>query len=260
MLEDALQASLPKLVHAVRVADIGQGLVPMRILAIRWLDAGSAAEDKDGMKAEEGDFVNMEIAFAYRAKAVSGNGLKERSGNAHVFLEFYVAGGVMFPVWVELTGFLATARIRIQLTPNPPFFSIMTMTLLGQPMIKLDCTPLAKSFLNIMDVPGLSGWVQNSINTAVAEYVSPRSLNVDLKTILMGREKMDTDAVGIIVVTVKCAKGYKPGDSRKLKSDEAKNGDPYVTIGWSKWGKPMWSTRCAFQKIFNDINFILLVE
>lgn len=245
MLEDALQASLPKLVHAVRVTDIGQGSVPVRILAIRWLDAGSAAEDKDGMKAEEGDFVNVEFALAYRAKTVSGKGLKERSGNTHVFLEFYVAGGVVFPVWVELTAFLATARVRIQLTPNPPFFSVMTMTLLGQPKITLDCTPLAKDFLNIMDVPGLSGWLQRSINAAIAEYVAPRSLNFDLKTILMGRAKMDTNAVGIIVVTVKHAEGFRQGDPGIFKSDEAKSGDPYVTVGWSKWGKPIWSTRYA---------------
>ncbi|KAF9457832.1 hypothetical protein BDZ94DRAFT_166478 [Collybia nuda] len=244
MLEDALQATLPALIHGVRVADIGQGSEPMRILGIRWLDAGEAAEERDGMKAEEGDFVNMEVAVSYRARTTKGSGLRGRSGNAHLLTEFLVAGGMVLPVWVELTGMLATARMRIQLTPNPPFFSILTLTLLGQPKVTMICTPLAKNFLNIMDIPGLSGWLQRSVDAAIAEYVAPRSLNLDLKTLLMGREKMDTDALGVVVITVRSAKDFREGDAgNPLKSKDDKRGDGYVTAGWSKWGKPLWSTR-----------------
>lgn len=97
MLEDALQATLPKMIHGVRVADIGQGSEPMRILGIRWLDAGEAAEEKDGMKAEEGDFVNLEVAVSYRARSTKGGGLRGRSGNAHLLTEFWVAGGMVLP-------------------------------------------------------------------------------------------------------------------------------------------------------------------
>lgn len=52
----------------------------MRILGIRWLDAGDAAKDKDGMKAEEGDFVNLEVAVSYRSVSPKSgsNGLKGR--------------------------------------------------------------------------------------------------------------------------------------------------------------------------------------
>ncbi|KAF4614105.1 hypothetical protein D9613_007866 [Agrocybe pediades] len=244
MLEDAMQVTLPKLVHGVRVADIGQGSESVRILGIRWLDAGSAAKDVDGMKAEEGDFVNMEIAMAYRAKETTSKGIRGRSANAHLLMEFFVSGGVMIPVWVDLTGFLATMRVRFQLTPNPPFLSLMTLTLLGLPKVTLKCTPLAKGFLNVMDIPGLSNWIQSSINLAVQEYVAPKSLTMDLKTLLMGREKMDTDAVGVVVVTICNAEGFKDGDGGKiLKSSEGQKGDVYVTIGWSKWGKPLWSSR-----------------
>ncbi|KDR78890.1 hypothetical protein GALMADRAFT_244535 [Galerina marginata CBS 339.88] len=244
MLEDAMQATLPKLVRRVRVADIGQGSDSVRILGVRQLDAGSAMRDVDGMKAEEGDFVNMELALAYRAKETTVKGIRERSANAHMLMEFWTSGGIMIPVWVDLTGFLATIRVRIQLTPNPPFLSVMTVALLGLPAVTLKCTPLAKGFLNVMDVPGLSGWLQKSINMAVEEYVAPRSLTLDLKTLLMGREKMDTDAVGVVILTVRYAEGYKSGDAGKIfKSSEGKKGDAYVTVGWGKWGKPLWSTR-----------------
>ncbi|KAF8873769.1 hypothetical protein BD779DRAFT_1664331 [Infundibulicybe gibba] len=227
MLEDALQATLPKLVHGVRVADIGQGSESIRILGIRWLDPGQAAVEKDGMAAEEGDFFNLEVAVAYRGRSTaSREGLKGRSGNAHMLLQFWVAGGVMLPVWVELMGFLSTMRLRLQLTPNPPFLSLMTLTLLGQPKVSVTCTPLTKNFLNVMDIPGLSKWLQSSIDRAVAE------------------PKLDTDTMGVVIITIKTAHGFKDGDGgRLLASKSDKRGDLYVTVGWSKWGKPLWSTR-----------------
>ncbi|KAK7050938.1 hypothetical protein VNI00_005050 [Paramarasmius palmivorus] len=254
MLEDALQASLPKFINGVRVADIGQGAESVRILGIRWLDGGDAGKERDGMDAEEGDFVNLEVAIAYRARAHSKSaGLRGRSGNMHLLMQFWLSGGIVLPVWVEVTGLLATARLRLQLTPNPPFLSVMTLTLLGQPKVSVTATPLAKNFMNVMDIPGLSSWLQSSIDQAVAQYVAPRSLTMDLKTILMGREKMDTETVGIIVVTVKSAQGFKDGDSSKVwKSSEGRSGDPYVSVGWAKWGKPLWSTR-ILQKEANPV-------
>ncbi|KAK0485958.1 hypothetical protein IW261DRAFT_1548948 [Armillaria novae-zelandiae] len=210
MLEDALQATLPKLVHGVRVADIGQGSEPLRILGVRSLNADETA-------------VNLELAVAMP-------GLTGRSRNAHLLMEFYLSGGVVLPVWVELTGLVAKMRLRVQLMPNPPFLSFMTLTLLGQPK-------LAKNFLNIMDIPGLSDWLQSAIDMAVGQYVAPRSLNLDLKTLLTGKEKTDTDAIGVIVITLKSAEGFRNGDEGK------KQGDPYVSVGWGKWGKPFCSTR-----------------
>ncbi|KAJ7816608.1 hypothetical protein B0H13DRAFT_2136491 [Mycena leptocephala] len=252
-----LQASLPKMIQGVRVADIGQGSEALRIIGIRSLEGGDATRASD----DEGDFVNLEVAMAYRARP-HGKGLKDRSGNPHILMEFLVAGGVTFPVWIELTGILATARMRIQLMPNPPFLSAMTLTLLGQPKVALKCTPLAKSFLNVMDIPGLSGWLQSAIDAAVGEYVAPRSLNLDLKTLLSGRDQMDTETIGIVVVIVKSAVGCKNGDAGKFWESKAeKQGDPYATIGWGKWGKPVWSSRIIENEghpVFEECAFLLV--
>ena len=49
----------------------------------------------EGMEAEEGDFVNVEVGFSYRASS-SGKGIKEKSKNAHLFLAFYLPGGIRF--------------------------------------------------------------------------------------------------------------------------------------------------------------------
>ncbi|KAJ7252697.1 hypothetical protein B0H12DRAFT_1117399 [Mycena haematopus] len=201
MLEDALQASLPSLIHGVRVADIGQGSEAVRILAIRALESDDATRSSD----DEGDFLNLEVALAFRARP-RGTGLKDRSGNPHILMEFQVAGGILLPV-------------------------------------SLKCTPLAKSFLNVMDIPGLSGWLQSSIDSAVSAYVAPRSLNMDLKTMLSGRDQMDTETIGIVFVIVKSAVGCTDGDGGKFWESKAeKRGDPYATIGWGKWGKAIWSS------------------
>ncbi|KAL0568797.1 hypothetical protein V5O48_013180 [Marasmius crinis-equi] len=254
MVEDALQTSLPKFVNGVRVADLGQGSEAVRIIGLRWLDGG----DND---VDQGDYVNLEAAVSYRTQS-KGPGLQGQAGCMHLLIQFWLPGGVVMPVWVELTGLLATARLKLALTPNPPFLSTMTLTLLGKPKVVLSATPMAKNFLNVMDVPGLSAWVQEAIDTAIAAYIAPRSLTLDLKTLLMGREKMDTEAIGVLVVTIKRAEGFKTGDSSKVwKSEEGRYGDPYVTVGWGKWGKPIWSTRTIqneHQPIWEETNYLLV--
>ncbi len=56
---------------------------------------GNAEDVAQGMEAEEGDFVNIEIAFAYRAKS-SGKDLRTKAKNAHLYLAFYLPGSVRF--------------------------------------------------------------------------------------------------------------------------------------------------------------------
>lgn len=118
-----MQASLPSMVRMVAVEDLGQGSEAFRILGIRWLPTGAAArsvssngklkssndekadrkvqDDGEGasaepthdeMEAEEGDFVNVEIGFAYRPS--TGRGIKSRAKHAHLYLAFYLPGKV----------------------------------------------------------------------------------------------------------------------------------------------------------------------
>ena len=305
MLEDVMQASLPKVVRMVSVDDLGQGSESLRILGIKWLPTGAASRtvDKDGklkksseenndrkapgegevdnhadndgegdgdsedghenlskedaakkkadeeeqeamrqgMEAEQGDFVNMELAFAYRAKS-SGKSLKLKAKNAHLYLKFYLPGGIMVPVWVELRGIIGTMRLRLQLTPDPPFFSLCTLTFLGQPRASLSCVPLSKHSLNLMDVPVISSFVQSSIDAALAEYVAPKSLTLNLKDMIVGDDfKKDTAARGVVIVFIKSAKDFKEGDSGV--GPMAGSSDAYVTVSWGKFGKPVASTR-----------------
>ncbi|KAF2499766.1 hypothetical protein BU16DRAFT_524211 [Lophium mytilinum] len=196
----------------------------------------------EGMEAEEGDFVNVEIAFAYRPRT-GKKGMRDRANNAHLYLAFYLPGNIKLPVWVELHGIVGTLRLRLQLTPDPPFFSLCTLTFLGQPKVDLSCIPLLKKGPNIMDLPLISNFVQSSVDAAMAEYVAPKSLTLDLKDMLVGDDfKKDTTARGVIVVTIRRAFDFKEGDPgiAMIKSGSS---DPYVSVGWAKFGKPVWSTR-----------------
>ncbi|KAJ9606392.1 hypothetical protein H2200_009353 [Cladophialophora chaetospira] len=296
MLEDVMQASLPKVVRMVSVDDLGQGSEAFRILGINWLPTGAASQSvgsdgelkkpgkgqesdrtadgegevetgatdegesksddngqnkqqkeqeeqaiREGMEAEQGDFVNMELAFAYRARS-SGKSLKAKAKNAHLYLKFYLPGGIAVPVWVELRGIIGTMRLRLQLTPDPPFFSLCTFTFMGQPQADMSCVPLSKHALNLMDVPLISSFVQSSIDAALAEYVAPKSMTLDLKDMLVGDDfKKDTVTRGVVMIFIKSAKGFKQGDGG---IGPFKGGsDGYVTVSWGKFGKPVSSTR-----------------
>ena len=297
MLEDVMQASLPKVVRMVSVDDLGQGNEAFRVLGINWLPTGAASqtvgadgklqkagkqkqsdrtasgegevEDADdegdsegkaddrnqnnqqqeqeeeaireGMEAEQGDFVNMELAFAYRARS-SGKSLTAKAKNAHLYLKFYLPGGIAIPVWVELRGIIGTMRLRLQLTPDPPFFSLCTLTFMGQPQADLSCIPLSRHAVNLMNVPLISSFVQSSIDAALAEYVAPKSLTMNLKDMLVGDDyKKDTITRGVVMIFIRSATGFKEGDGRvgPFKGSS----DAYVTVSWGKFGKPVASTR-----------------
>ncbi|POR37489.1 hypothetical protein TPAR_02309 [Tolypocladium paradoxum] len=300
-LEDVMQASLPRLVRMVSVEDIGQGSEALRILGIRWLPTGAAAQsvtqngtltseercendahgekkngndtgkhdakDKSGrqavaraMEAEEGDFVNMEVAFAYRTRS-SSKSLKDRTKDMHLYLAFYLPGNIKIPVWVDLQGIIGILRLRLQLIPDPPFFALCTVTFLGQPKVNLSCVPLGRRGLNIMDVPLISNFVQSAVDAAVAEYVAPKSLTLDLKGMLAGDDfKKDTNSTGVLMINIKRGYEFKMGDTAIPFFSDGSS-DPYVSVGWAKFGKVLWSTRVLMSEMepcWDETCFVLV--
>ncbi|KAL0947477.1 hypothetical protein HGRIS_013582 [Hohenbuehelia grisea] len=272
ILEDSLQASLPTFVKAVKVGDIAQGIDPVRVSGIRWLDSkraerapakaqndpdkGTASQGQDNAEQEEaGEYVCLELGLVYRAPLDSKGKThtataspESRARNPHLVLHLWTIAGIQVPFYISLHGLLCTARVRIAMTPNPPFAGMSTLTLLGVPHVSFSLTPLSRHLPNVMDVPVLSNWVQDAITAALQEYVAPRSVSIDLGLMLGGGERVDVEGAGIIIVTVRSAYGFRDGDAMKVwnhlnKNRAARKGDAYVVVGWSKWGKPLWSTR-----------------
>lgn len=152
--------------------------------------------------------------------------------------------------------------MRLTLMPDPPFFSSVTLTLLGQPKVEIACMPLVQKGLNIMDLPLISSFVQSSVDAAVAEYVAPKSISVNLQDLLAGRDyKLDPRARGIICIHIKRAYGFKEADQAIPLLRPEGSADPYVTCGWAKYVKPLWSTRVLLsemQPVWDEMAFLMV--
>ena len=137
--------------------------------------------------------------------------------------------------------------------PDPPFFALCTLTFLGQPKADLSCVPLTKKGLNLMDLPLISSFVQSSIDAALAEYVAPKSLTLDLQDMLVGDDfKKDTTTRGVLMIKVKRGRDFKAADPGLAMIKKASS-DAYVAVGWAKFGKPVWSTR-VIQSDMNPVS------
>ena len=249
-----------------RVADINQGVNPIRVLSIRALPDSHVKElkesshkeqeknkDPEELAAEEegGDYYNLEVSLAYHA-APSNASLSSKARNMHMQLVFYlgVKGlfGVPLPIWVELQGLVTTARIRVQMTPEAPFLRNLTFTLMGTPKVQAGCIPMVEKGINILNLPLISNFVNYAIGAAASMYVAPKSMTIDLAAILQGDTvQKDVHAIGVLWVRIHKAVGLSKQDKR---GSEGGGSDPYVTVSFSKYGKPMYCTRV----ITDDLN------
>ncbi|KAF2090300.1 hypothetical protein K490DRAFT_63175 [Saccharata proteae CBS 121410] len=265
-LEDVMQASVPGIIENVRVAEINQGSNPLRILSMRALpdshmkemkeyiheenkksmDPQEAAADEEG-----GDYYNLEVSFAYHAKP-SGKRAEEKARNMHMQLVFYLGikglFGVPLPIFVELQGLVGTVRLRLNMTPEPPFLKNLTFTLMGVPQVQAGCIPMMENAPNILNLPLISNFVNYAIGAAASMYVAPKSMSLDMRAILQGDDiTKDVNALGIMWIRIHRAVGLSKQDKRGSKYGGS---DPYITLSFSKYGKPMYCTRV----ICDDLN------
>lgn len=267
-LEDVMQASVPGVIENVRVAEIDQGSNPFRILSMRALpdshvqdlkksiheenkktkDPQEAAADEEG-----GDYYNLEVSFAYHASP-SGEkaSTSQRARNMHMELVFYLGikglFGVPLPIFVELQELVGTVRLRLQMTPEPPFAKNLTFTLMGVPKVTAGCVPMIKKGPNLLNLPLITNFVNYAIAAAAGMYVAPKSMQLDLKSMLQGDDvQKDTDAIGVMWVRIHRAVGLSKQDRRGSKGGGS---DPYITLSFSKYQKPMYCTRV----ITDDLN------
>lgn len=112
LLEDALAQQVPGIVHAVRVEDLDQGVVPLTVNSLKvlppgeehflghervtqqkktqqeqdWKEADRAAAaasvEEEQQQVDLGEHVNIEISFSYRAPAHARKGPTTKSSNA----------------------------------------------------------------------------------------------------------------------------------------------------------------------------------
>ena len=134
------------------------------------------------------------------------------------------------------------------MTPEPPFLKAVTITLMGIPKVDAGCTPMIERGVNILNLPVISNFVNWAIKTAAGMYVAPKSLTLDLGKMLTGDDiQKETSALGILFIRIHKATGLSKQDRR---GSEGGGSDPYITVSFSKFGKPMYCTRV----IQDDLN------
>ena len=267
-LEDVMVASVPTVIENVRVAEINQGNNPIRILSLRALPDSHVKELKDSIHEENkknkdpqeaaadeegGDYYNIEASFAYHAKPTDNErDTSSRARNMHMQLVFYLGikglFGVPLPIFVELQSLVGTVRIRLQMSPEPPFLKNLTFTLMGLPAVQAGCIPMIEKGVNILNLPLISNFVNYAIGAAASMYVAPKLMSIDLGAILQGDDiSKDVMALGVMWIRIHRAKGLSKQDKRGSKGGGS---DPYITLSFSKYGKPMYCTRV----ITDDLN------
>lgn len=265
-LEDVMQASIPGVVENVKVNDISQGSNPLRILSLRALPDSHVQDLKEEIRKQQaqtkdpqelaadeegGDFYNLEATLAYHSLP-SGSDVSSKAKNMGMQLVFYLGMkglfGVPLPIWVELNGLVCIARIRVALSPNPPFIKTLSFTLMGLPKVQASCIPLVEKGANILNLPLISNFVNWAIATAAGMYVAPKSLTLDIGKMLQGDDiQKETQALGVLFIRIHKATGLSKQDRR---GSEGGGSDPYICVAFSKFGKPQYCTRV----IQDDLN------
>ena len=266
-LEDVMQASVPGIIENVRVADIDHGNNPLRILSLRALPNDHVKELRDSIHEsnkktkdpqeaaadeEGGDYYNMECSFAYHAKPSGAKNTASKARNMHMQLVFYLGikglFGVPLPIFVELQEIVGTIRFRLQMSPEPPFAKNLTFTLMGIPQVSAGCVPMIQKGPNILNLPLITNFVHYAIGAACSMYVAPKSMNIELFKILQGDDiQKDVQALGVLWIRIHRAVGLSKQDKRGSRGGGS---DPYITLSFSKYQKPMYCTRV----ITDDLN------
>lgn len=251
-IDDTIKPFIPKGIPvAVKIAELGNGIVPVRVLSMRSLPdsefgdlvpthgidkhntaADVAAREKAIEREEGGVFYNLEIAVAYHEAP-----LRPRKEHMHVDIVAMI-GPVPLPIFVQVKEFVATVRVRLQMHPDLPFLKNVTFALTENPKVNAAVSLGAPWAMDLLNLPLIDSTLVSQINGAAAQFVQPKSMSLDMTVYVGGSDqKEDTDAIGVLFVKIHRARSLAKQDSRGAGAD------PYLTIAFSKYEKPMYATR-----------------
>ena len=72
------------------------------------------------------------------------------------------------------------------MTPRAPFVKNVTFTLMGLPQVNVSAVPMTERGINVLNLPLVSGFVNNSIAAAANEYVAPKSMSLEVGKLISG--------------------------------------------------------------------------
>jgi Ca2+-dependent lipid-binding protein len=251
-VNDMIKPYIPENIPAtVKITELGHGCHSVRVLSMRSLPdsefgdlvpthgldkSGSVEQAKERENAaareEGGVFYNLEIAIAYHESP-----FRPRKDHMHVDI-LAMVGPVPVPIYVHVKEFLATIRIRLQMHPDLPFLKNVTFALTENPKVN-SCVSLGAPWaLDLLNLPIIDNLLVSQIDAASADFVQPKSMSLDMTVYVGGSDqKENTDAIGVLFVKIHRARNLAKQDTR------GPGADPYLTIAFSKYEKPMYATR-----------------
>ena len=215
------------------------------------------------LEAEEeelgkGFFVNYEVSFTYnntREMARRGTGLHML---AHFGWGVRGLGGSEIPVFIDVLKLSGTLRLRLLLSPSPPFVRDALFTFVQMPEFDISARPLRSigfGSINAMDIPLLKSYVQKSIAQVAGAFVSPRHYHLDVDRLLLGKDAaVRTSSVGVLYLIIH-------GCTDLPRTDAMGSCDPYVVASYSKFDKPLFSTRTivdTLDPLYEESAFLLV--
>lgn len=251
-VNDTIKPYIPAGVPAtVKIAELGHGTHSARVLSMRSLPdsefgdlvpthgidkSGSVEQAQQREKAVEreegGVFYNLEIAIAYHQAP-----LRPRKEHMHVDI-LAMIGPVPIPIFVEVKEFVATIRIRLQMHPDLPFLKNATFALTETPKIGASVSLGAPWALDLLNLPVIDSVLHSQIQSAASDFVQPKSMSLDMTVYVGGSDQLEeTKAIGVLFVKIHRARNLARQDTR------GPGADPYLTIAFSKYEKPMYATR-----------------
>ncbi|CBQ69749.1 conserved hypothetical protein [Sporisorium reilianum SRZ2] len=319
LLEDSLMTQVPGVVHNVRVEDMDQGSIPLRVKSFRVLpsddkaflqgavaqahkDAGKSAADAptphhgdsedDDTGVDVGDFVNLEVTFAYRGAAAK-KGLFRSTTNTNpgplnasgpvaageaeeeedfdqlkdvpterIHMLLYLSVGLQkiaavdIPVWIEMVGIEGKARVRLQMTPVAPFVKHAAVTFVGAPKLEISAKPLGKKMvIDAMNLPLMSSYVLHAVEDVIKGFIAPLSYTIDVAGLLgAGDGPQNVYSLGVICFVLHQADELAAADSNGQS-------DPFVQASFARAGKPLFTSRIVRKRrdaVWQETGFLLV--
>ncbi|WWD19525.1 hypothetical protein CI109_103986 [Kwoniella shandongensis] len=198
---------------------------------------GFGATDMDEEDPNAGQYVNFQVGFEYKRNEDAK--LKGRGLHCLAYFGVGVKGIAKseVPVYIDVLSIKGTVNLRLLLSATPPFVRTGTFSLPSLPEYDISAKPLTRGAFNAMDIPGMKTFVKASIKEVAEAFVRPKSYTLDLDRLLLGQEaSLRTSHVGVLRILIHRAEELP-------KADAMGSCDPYVSISFSQYHKPLFSTR-----------------
>lgn len=192
-----LAAKCPSFLESIELREFTLGSTPPLILGARVYPQTSP----------DAIHLDAEICFIPNETDEDPRGKEEGPvWNSKVVLTARVGKGILavdVPVMIKEVSFYGRIRVQLELAPSPPFLSKVQLSFLESPKIDFVLKPLKS--LDVMDMPGLSSWLINTINGALSDVL----VDPNIITIPLTRTYADVHSIGVLKVTLKQIRGIK---------------------------------------------------